>query len=75
MPYRKIRSALKTGRYLRFKYRKPGDSNPQPRYVLPRDIRNHLLVAYEYTPDNRYEGKQKSFKLVFDGIQLQLIVV
>ena len=63
MSQRKLATALRSGRYLRFKYRKAGDSNPQPRYVLPRDIRNDLLVAYEYTPDNRHEGKQKNFRI------------
>jgi hypothetical protein len=58
-----IHTAIDTARYLQFKYHKPGEKNPHTRYVWPRRIRDGLLIADEFTPQNLYEGKPKTFKV------------
>ncbi len=62
-----IKRAIKKGRYLSFVYRKPGKRKLALRYVSPQEIKNDLLVAFEYTPANQYEGTRKNFKLDLIG--------
>jgi len=59
----KIEAVITMGRYISFKYRKVGESNHHVRFVWPQAIKDHLLIAKEYTPDERFHGKRKSFKI------------